>query len=50
MALSPVTVTVDLSYVIRAVLPFIAVELAVLLLVTYVPSICLAIPRMLGYL
>lgn len=40
----------DLSYVIRAVLPFIAVELAVLMLVTYVPSICLGIPRMLGYL
>lgn len=40
----------DLSYVIKAVLPFIAVELAVLLLVTYVPAICLSIPRMLGYL
>ncbi|HJD97907.1 TRAP transporter large permease [Mailhella massiliensis] len=40
----------DLSYVIRAVLPFIAVELGVLLLVTYVPAVCLAIPRMLGYL
>ncbi len=40
----------DLAYVIRSVLPFIAVELAVLLLVTYVPAISLAIPRMLGYL
>lgn len=40
----------DLAYVIKAVLPFIAVELAVLLLVTYVPGICLSIPRMLGYL
>ena len=40
----------DLSYVIRSVLPFIAVELAVLLLVTYVPAFCLTIPRMLGYL
>lgn len=40
----------DLSYVIRSVLPFIAVELAVLLLVTYVPTFCLTIPRMLGYL
>ena len=40
----------DLSYVIRSVLPFIAVELAVLLLVTYVPGFCLTIPRMLGYL
>lgn len=40
----------DLSYVIRAVLPFIAVEIGVLLLVTYVPAVCLAIPRMLGYL
>ena len=40
----------DLSYVIRAVLPFIAVEIVVLLLVTYVPAVCLAIPRMLGYL
>ena len=40
----------DLSYVIRAVLPFIAVEIVVLLLVTYVPAVCLTIPRMLGYL
>ena len=40
----------DLSYVIRSVLPFIAVELGVLLLVTYVPALCLTIPRMLGYL
>ena len=40
----------DLAYVIRAVLPFIAVEIGVLLLVTYVPAVCLAIPRMLGYL
>ena len=40
----------DLSYVIRAVLPVIAVEIVVLLLVTYVPAVCLTIPRMLGYL
>lgn len=40
----------DLSYVIRKVLPFIAVEIGVLLLITYVPAICLTIPRILGYL
>lgn len=40
----------DLAYVIRSVLPFIAVELTVLLLITYVPAISLTIPRMLGYL
>lgn len=40
----------DLAYVIRSVMPFIGVELAVLMLVTYVPDFCLAIPRLLGYL
>jgi len=40
----------DLSYVIKAVLPFVAVELVVLMLITYVPAFCLTIPRMLGYL
>jgi TRAP-type C4-dicarboxylate transport system permease large subunit len=40
----------DLGYVIKSVMPFVFVELAVLLLVTYVPPLCLTIPRMLGYL
>ncbi len=40
----------DLSIVIKAVLPFVAVELLVLLLITYVPALCLTIPRLLGYI
>ncbi|MBO4317709.1 MAG: TRAP transporter large permease [Mailhella sp.] len=40
----------DLSMVIRAVIPFVFVELAVVLIITYLPETCLAIPRLLGYL
>ena len=40
----------DLGYVIKAVIPFVLVELTVLLLITYIPALCLTIPRMLGYL
>jgi C4-dicarboxylate transporter DctM subunit len=40
----------DLSLIIRSVLPFLAVELAVLMLVTYLPSIILFIPNLLGYM
>jgi len=40
----------DLSLIIRSVLPFLAVEFAVLMLVTYLPSIILFIPRLLGYM
>ncbi len=40
----------DLSMVIRAVIPFVFVELAVVLIITYLPEACLAIPRLLGYL
>lgn len=40
----------DLSLIIRSVLPFLAVELAVLMLVTYLPSIILFIPDLLGYM
>jgi tripartite ATP-independent transporter DctM subunit len=40
----------DLSLIIRSVLPFLAVEFAVLMLVTYVPSIILFIPNLLGYM
>jgi TRAP-type C4-dicarboxylate transport system permease large subunit len=39
-----------LSMIIRHVMPFLALEIAVLLLVTYVPSVILFIPRLLGYL
>ncbi|WP_446424368.1 TRAP transporter large permease [Mailhella sp.] len=40
----------DLGYVIKSVMPFVFVELTVLMLITYVPPLCLTIPRMLGYL
>lgn len=40
----------DLGYVIKAVLPFVYVEIGVLLLITYVPELTLFIPRLLGYI
>ena len=40
----------DLSLIIRSVLPFLAVEFAVLMLVTYLPSIILFFPNLLGYM
>lgn len=40
----------SLGRITKAVMPFLMVEFAVLLLVTYVPSLILAIPRMLGYI
>jgi len=40
----------QLSTIIRSVLPFLALELAVLLLATYFPGLILFIPRMLGYI
>jgi C4-dicarboxylate transporter DctM subunit len=41
---------ISLSRIIRSVLPFLALELLVLLLVTYVPSVILWIPGLLGYM
>ena len=41
---------VSLESVSKAVLPFLFVEIGVLLLVTYIPPLSLWIPRMLGYL
>ncbi len=41
---------ISLSQIIRSVLPFLALELVVLLLVTYVPSVILWIPGLLGYM
>lgn len=41
---------ISLGRIIRSVLPFLALELAVLLLVTYVPSVILWIPGLLGYM
>ena len=41
---------IDLGVIIRSVMPFLAVEIAVLLLVTYAPAIILFIPKYLGYL
>ncbi len=40
----------DLALIIRSVLPFLAVEFAVLMLITYLPSIILFIPNLLGYM
>jgi C4-dicarboxylate transporter DctM subunit len=40
----------QLSTIIRSVLPFLALELAVLLLATYWPGIILFVPKMLGYI
>jgi tripartite ATP-independent transporter DctM subunit len=40
----------NFSTIIRSVLPFLALEIGVLLLVTYVPGLILYIPRILGYI
>jgi len=41
---------VDFTTIIRSVLPFLALEIGVLLLVTYFPGLILYIPRLLGYM
>jgi C4-dicarboxylate transporter DctM subunit len=41
---------IDLGTIVRSVMPFLAVEFAVLLIVTYFPSIILFVPNLLGYL
>ncbi len=41
---------ISLSRIIRSVLPFLILEMAVLILVTYIPSVILWIPGLLGYL
>jgi len=33
----------------KAILPFLAVEVAVIFLITYFPAISLTVPRLLGY-
>ncbi|MFO7749389.1 MAG: TRAP transporter large permease [Desulfobacteraceae bacterium] len=38
----------DIIYVSKAVMPFIAIQVAVLLLITYIPEIAMFFPRMLG--
>ena len=40
---------IDLTRVIKATLPFLAVELATLMLVTYLPDVILFIPHLFGY-
>jgi C4-dicarboxylate transporter DctM subunit len=40
----------DLIYVSRAVLPFVAIQLFVLVLITYMPDVVLWLPRMLGFI
>jgi C4-dicarboxylate transporter DctM subunit len=39
----------DLIYVSKAVMPFIAIQLFVLLLVTFFPDVVLWFPRMMGF-
>jgi tripartite ATP-independent transporter DctM subunit len=39
----------DLIYVSRAVLPFLAIQMAVLLFMTYMPGLTLWLPRLVGY-
>lgn len=41
---------IDLGTIIRSVMPFLAIEIGVLLIVTYFPSLILFIPKLLGYL
>jgi tripartite ATP-independent transporter DctM subunit len=41
---------ISLGHIIRSMLPFLALEIAVLILVTYVPDVILWIPGLLGYL
>jgi tripartite ATP-independent transporter DctM subunit len=41
---------ISLGHIIRSVLPFLALEIAVLILVTYIPAVILWIPGLLGYL
>jgi C4-dicarboxylate transporter DctM subunit len=41
---------ISLNQIIRSVMPFLALELVVLLLVTYVPAVILWIPGLLGYM
>ena len=41
---------IKLSVIIRSVMPFLALEICVLLIVTYIPSVILFIPRFLGYI
>lgn len=40
----------DIIYVSKAVIPFIAIQLGVLMLMTYMPGLALWLPRILGYL
>ncbi|MCF8039663.1 MAG: TRAP transporter large permease subunit [Desulfohalobiaceae bacterium] len=40
----------DIIYVTKAVLPFLLIQYAVLLLITYTPSLTLWLPRMLGFI
>ena len=40
----------DLLYVSKAVLPFIAIQLAVLFIMTYLPDVVLWLPRLMGFL
>jgi tripartite ATP-independent transporter DctM subunit len=40
---------ISLERLVRAVWPFLLWQIAILILVTYVPAVCTAIPRLLGY-
>ena len=40
----------DIVYVSKAVLPFLAIQLAVLMVITYLPDVVLWLPRLMGFL
>jgi hypothetical protein len=40
----------DLIYVSKACLPFIGIQISVLLLITYMPSLALWLPKILGFI
>jgi C4-dicarboxylate transporter DctM subunit len=39
----------DIIYVSKAVIPFLVIQTAVLLLITYLPDVVLWLPRLMGY-
>ncbi len=48
--ISGATVDRDILYVSKAVMPFIAIQILVLLLMTFFPDVVLWLPRMMGFI
>ena len=40
----------DIIYVSRSVMPFLAIQVAVLLMITYLPDVVLWLPRLMGFI